>query len=56
MYVDNVYQIFEGEPYGLVEDGVKFKIISEGSVPSLGGLNKSELKDLCRSNFGVNIF
>jgi hypothetical protein len=55
-YVDDVYWIFEGEPFGLLEDGVKFKIISESSVPSLGGLNKSELRDLCKSNFGVNIF
>ncbi|MGK0236284.1 MAG: hypothetical protein ACI9EK_002834 [Psychroserpens sp.] len=55
-YVDDVYWIFEGEPFGLLEDGVKFKIISEGSVSSLGGLNKSELRDLCKSNFGVNIF
>jgi len=55
-YVDGDYWIFEGEPLGLLEAGVKFTIISEGSVPSLGGLNKNELIDLCKNNFGVDIF
>ena len=54
-YVDGDYWIYEGEPLCLIEDGVKFKVISEGIVPSLGGLNKNELLDLCKKNLGVNV-
>jgi len=54
-YVDGDYWIFEGSPSGLLEEGIKFTIISEGIVPSLGGLNKNELIDLCKNNFGVDI-
>ena len=50
---DDIY-IFEGDiHYVRNVDGVSLKVISEGLVPSLGGLSKKELLEICDSNLGV---
>lgn len=51
-YVDGDIYIFEGDvEYGLMGDGVCCKILGRGVVPSLGDMNKEELKKLCLDVF-----
>lgn len=55
-YVDNWFWIFEGDTEALEEDGVKFKVVSEGAVGSLGDLTREELVELCEDVFGIDIY
>ena len=50
-HVDKYLWLFEGDEFALEEDGVKFKVLDEQAVGSLGGLSKLELIDLCKDTF-----
>jgi len=53
--VNDRYWIFEGEIDCLSEDGVSFKVVSEGSVPCLGGKSKKALVKICLERFGIDV-
>ena len=56
IYVDNNVWIFEGDVEALDYDRVNFEILSEGMVPSLGDMDTKELVELCKNNFGVDVY
>lgn len=47
--------IFEGNTEVLEEDGVRFNVVLEAAVPSLGGLSQKELIELCDDCFGEDV-
>ena len=55
-YVDNDCWIYEGDIEALEHYGVKFRVLSEGAIPSIGGLTKKELLDICDECFGIDVY
>lgn len=55
-YVDNHCWIFEGAKWCLEHYEVMCNEIADGAVPSLGGLSKPELVEICQDAFGVNVY
>jgi hypothetical protein len=53
--VNNKYWIYEGETDCLSDAGVSCEIVTEGSVPSLGGKSKKKLVEICLERFGVDV-
>ena len=54
-FIDGHFWFFEGNIGCLFDDGVKFTAIGMDAVPSLGGLSKKELTNICEDIFGVKL-
>ena len=54
-HVKGPYWLYEGETDCLEADGVKFEVVGEGAVGSLGGISQAELVAVCLDDLGVDL-
>lgn len=47
--------IMEGETDCLLDEGIEFKVLTEGAVDSLGGLDKEKLRKVCKESLGYTV-
>ena len=56
IHVKDDFYIFEGDiEFVQDNDGVELVVVSEGAVPSLGGLSQKELIKICDERLGVEL-
>lgn len=54
-HITGPWWIMEGDTNYLRGEGIRLREIQEGAVGALGGLSTTELKQVCRDSYGVQL-
>lgn len=54
-HIDKNTWIMEGDVAFLFDEDIGFEVLTEGTVPSLGGLSRQELISICDIHLGVKV-